>query len=96
MRESLCLWCDAAFAPRATGGKPQRFCSQICRHAFHTACRIWAVRAFETGKLSGTELRECLYQRMRCTQTASPPRVAPGTFERRTFPAASQGAGMEA
>ena len=29
--------CGAAFTPRKTGGKPQRFCSPECRQAFHDA-----------------------------------------------------------
>ena len=32
-----CLWCEAEFAPRRTGGKAQRFCSSECRTAFHSA-----------------------------------------------------------
>ena len=92
MSGAACLWCAETFVPRSTGGKPQRFCSCTCRHAFHAACRIWAVRAFETGRLSGTELREGLRQRMRCTEAAFEPRMAPGTFERQPQPAAAASA----
>jgi hypothetical protein len=35
---SLCEHCQKSFEPRAgSGGKPQRFCSEKCRKAFHKA-----------------------------------------------------------
>ena len=60
--DASCLWCGAAYARRATGGKPyarratggqpQKFCSSACRRACHTAARRWAVREIEAGRLS--------------------------------------------
>ena len=46
----------------------QRFCSRDCRHDFHTACRIWAMRELEAGRLSLSALRRCAGLRIRCVQ----------------------------
>ena len=34
-----CRWCSRTFEPRRreTGGSPQRYCSRVCREAFHAA-----------------------------------------------------------
>jgi hypothetical protein len=37
--ESECEQCGGSFAPRQSGGKPQRFCSSECRSGFHNAER---------------------------------------------------------
>jgi hypothetical protein len=47
---SSCLWCGVGFNPRR-GGTAQRFCSKLCRSAFHRACRVLAVRAVFDGFL---------------------------------------------
>ena len=52
-----CSWCSSDFQPRQ-GGKPQRFCSEVCRAAFHRGCRVWAVRAVDEGRLTVVEIRE--------------------------------------
>ena len=52
-----CIWCELSFEPRASGGKPQRFCSTLCRRAFDTASRKWVSVAIEAGTLTVAELR---------------------------------------
>jgi hypothetical protein len=47
-----CLWCGRAFAPRATGGSAQKFCSTGHRQEFWIAARRWTMRAIEVGLLS--------------------------------------------
>ena len=47
-----CGWCGGSFKPRASGGNPQRFCSQKCRHAFGTAARRWVTEALNQGLMS--------------------------------------------
>ena len=61
-----CLWCGADFEPRATGGKPQRFCQPVCRRAFDAACRLYAASEVEAGRLPVSSLRLALEQRARC------------------------------
>ena len=61
-----CEWCGNSFAPRTNGGSRQRFCSQYCRQDFFTACRIWAAREYEAGRLTLSALRTALGQRARC------------------------------
>ena len=63
-----CLWCEAQFEPRASGGKRQRFCSKDCRQDFFTACRDWAVGEVEAGRISMSTVRMALQQRARCVQ----------------------------
>ncbi len=50
--DAACLWCRRAYARRATGGKPQKFCSSACRRACHGAARRYAVLELEAGRLS--------------------------------------------
>jgi hypothetical protein len=50
--EAHCLWCGRTFAPRATGGSSQKFCSPGHRQQFWIAARRWTMRAIETGLLS--------------------------------------------
>lgn len=47
-----CLWCGRAFAPRATGGSAQKFCSTGHRQEFWIAARRWTMRAIDAGLLS--------------------------------------------
>lgn len=54
---TLCLWCSRPFSPRSTGGKPQRFCSQACRHQFWSATRRWVMTALDMGLLSVSVLK---------------------------------------
>ncbi len=61
-----CLWCEAGFEVRATGGRPQRFCSPDCRRDFFAACRAWAAREFEAGRVSVKDLKGASTQRARC------------------------------
>ncbi len=64
----LCVWCDAAFAPRATGGSRQRFCTASCRRTFDSACRVYAATEIQTGRLPVSALRTALEQRARWLQ----------------------------
>jgi hypothetical protein len=52
-----CLWCGRAFAPRTTGGSPQRFCSTGHRQAFWVAARRWIMRAVQANLLSVESLK---------------------------------------
>ncbi len=63
-----CRWCGAAFELRASGGSRQRFCSSRCRRAFDSACRIYAAREVDAGRLRVSDLRTALQQRARCAQ----------------------------
>ncbi len=55
---SPCLWCRRGFAPRRTGGSPQRFCSRTCRNNFNTAARRWVRAAVDHGRLSVEDLKK--------------------------------------
>ena len=48
---TTCVWCGSPFSPRATGGKPQRFCGESCRREFWQKLREWALLAVDTGLL---------------------------------------------
>jgi hypothetical protein len=50
--KTQCLWCGRGFAPRMTGGSPQRFCSTGHRQAFWIAARRWTMRAVEAGLIN--------------------------------------------
>ena len=63
-----CLWCEAEFAQRKTGGMAQRFCSKDCRQDFFSACRDWAVGEVLAGRLSVSTVRMAHQQRARCVQ----------------------------
>src|SRR5215472_3016703 len=54
--ELACSWCRQGFAPRDTGGKPQRFCSERCRRAFDAGGRRWVAAALADGTLTVDEL----------------------------------------
>ena len=51
-----CLWCETSFEPRR-GGSRQRFCRARHRIAFHTAARLWAERALDSGVLTLADIR---------------------------------------
>ncbi len=70
-----CLWCNTEFEPRASGGKPQRFCSPPCRRAFDTACRKYAMTEVYAGRLQVSALRIALGQRARWSEGRLAPRV---------------------
>ncbi len=82
----LCLWCNAAFEPRASGGSPQRFCSALCRRAFDTACRKYAAAEVEAGRLQVSALRMALRQRARCSESRLGLRATPGAPKAPTRP----------
>ncbi len=47
-----CAWCGTPFAPRVTGGLPQRFCSAAsrnCRHEIRQAPVAWAEQKLANG-----------------------------------------------
>lgn len=52
-----CAWCSRAFAPRATGGKPQVFCRPACRRSFDAAGRRWIAAAIAARTLTPDQLR---------------------------------------
>ncbi len=52
-----CLWCEAEFAQRKTGGKAQRFCSSDCRTAFHNAAHRWLLKAIDDGLVPVAAIR---------------------------------------
>ena len=79
-----CLWCETEFEPRASGGKPQRFCSKACRVDFHVAARSWAEQAVASGLLLVSALRMAHKQRARCVQSVSTLRSAQGAPEAKT------------
>jgi hypothetical protein len=54
---TACSWCERSFRPRRTGGRVQRFCCPLCRRAFHTAARAWALNAIAVGALPIADLR---------------------------------------
>ncbi len=68
-----CLWCETEFERRANGGKRQKFCSKDCRTDFFAACRAWAVREFEAGRVSVKDLHGASAQRARCYKGATAP-----------------------
>jgi len=52
-----CFWCEAPFTPRASGGRPQRFCSAGCRRAYSAAVWAYVSRAIEEGAIATPALR---------------------------------------
>jgi hypothetical protein len=54
---SECQWCEGAFAPRSTGGKPQTFCRPACRRAFDAAGRKFVASEIAAGRLTVEALR---------------------------------------
>src|SRR5690349_7973976 len=54
---TACLWCERAFTPRASGGKPQHFCRSACRRALDAAGRRWIAMALGDGQLTIDTLR---------------------------------------
>jgi hypothetical protein len=71
----LCEQCREPFKPRK-GGKPQRFCSEPCRMAFHSEAR-------EADKTTLASLRErgTLPIPPAATMTPEPPAAATGDFD---------------
>ena len=65
--EHTCAWCKEPFTTRK-GGKPQQFCKEDCRNAFHRACRIWAEEQFWSGELPVSLLKQTLSQRIRFSE----------------------------
>lgn len=60
-RAGECLWCRARLTSAAQ--RPaKRFCGDICRTAFHSAARRWAVAAATDGRLPIEELRRFAQQ----------------------------------
>ena len=52
-----CPWCGDPFLPRASGGKPQRFCSPDCRRAMDAALRAWAQDQLSEGRVTVGDLQ---------------------------------------
>ena len=57
MTRPQCPWCERAFTPRHTGGKPQRFCQTACRRAFERELRAWARNQIGAGNITPAELQ---------------------------------------
>ena len=57
MSVTKCLWCSRAFAPRANGGSPAKFCSAAHRKAYHSAVRHWAEAEIAGGRLTVAQIR---------------------------------------
>jgi hypothetical protein len=54
---TACLWCGSKFAPRATGGSPQEFCSSDHRNEFHRTSRLWTEKAIRARILTIADLK---------------------------------------
>ncbi len=76
----ICTWCGTEYEPRNNGGKPQRFCSPDCRRDFFAACRAWAAREFEAGRVSVKDLQGASAQCARCYKGAAAPFRPPDGF----------------
>ena len=72
-----CLWCEAEFAPRKTGGKAQRFCSSDCRAAFHNAAHRWLLKAIDDGTVPVAAIRNGAAAPLMLHGARSRPRPAP-------------------
>jgi hypothetical protein len=86
-----CLWCRDSFTPRASGGKPQRFCSADCRTVFHKAARVWAEREVIEGRADVAALRDTLagnvpQQHIRCSGADLALAPAPDTPKSKSRP----------
>lgn len=56
--KTACIWCTRGYTvAQRRRGSLRRFCSSLCRGAFHTAARKWAIQALTTGVLTVPELR---------------------------------------
>jgi hypothetical protein len=53
-----CVWCDCKFAPRNSGGSPQRFCSADHRRAFHIAAHQFVLAEFTAGRVSVSTIKK--------------------------------------
>ena len=49
----ICRWCRRPFEPRRreSGGKPQRFCSHLCREDYHATVHRLALAEVEAGRV---------------------------------------------
>ena len=57
MSVTKCLWCSRAFAPRANGGSPAKFCSAAHRKAYHSAVRHRVEAEIVGGRLTVAQIR---------------------------------------
>jgi hypothetical protein len=53
----LCPWCERAFTPKRTGGRPQRFRRDGCRRAFERELRAWARDQITAGDVTPAQLQ---------------------------------------
>ena len=74
-----CLWCEAEFAQRKTGGKAQRFCSSECRTAFHNAAHRWLLKAIDDGLVPVAAIRNGPTATLMLRGARSRPRPVPGS-----------------
>jgi hypothetical protein len=56
-RGPACEWCGVVFAPRQSGGTPQRFCSATHRNAYHTAVRLYGDDLVRRGVITMADLK---------------------------------------
>ena len=73
-----CLWCEAEFAQRKTGGKAQRFCSSDCRATFHNAGHRWLLKAIDDGLVPVSAIRNGATAPLMLLGARSRPRPALG------------------
>jgi hypothetical protein len=57
LAHAKCKWCPTVFAPRTTGGKPQRFCSKKCRHEYQAGLDAFAEQMISDGRASIKDLK---------------------------------------
>ncbi len=52
-----CPWCGSSFAPRGSGGKPQRFCSPRCRREHEAGLQAWARDQEAAGRVTRDDIQ---------------------------------------
>jgi hypothetical protein len=57
MTVAKCLWCGTPFKSRTVGAHRKRFCSTICKDAYHEALKKWAHRTIESGGVTVADLK---------------------------------------
>jgi hypothetical protein len=85
--ETICLWCAAPVTLRR-GGSPKKFCSDRCRHEFHSCARRWAEAAVAAGTLNIDVLKNSDIEACTLLPRATTPGAADGAHERRSAPVA--------
>jgi len=79
MSVTKCLWCSRAFAPRANGGSPAKFCSAAHRKAYHSAVRHWAEAEIAGGRLTVAQIRSGAACTLATAASSSAPETSTGS-----------------